>query len=116
MKLAVVFLIIICLLLLFLFFGNRITTNLFNRGIKNLSTILLVSASPEDSSRVTNLQDKFVSAFREGNLRQHKLKGLAAIVDTALVDSIISKEERENILQFMEALVGKDSLHYGQEE
>jgi len=116
MKLAIVFLIIICLLLLFLFFGNRITTNFFNRGIKNLSSILLVSASPEDSSRIMNLQDRFVSAFRGGNLRQHKLKGLVAIVDTALVDSIISNEERENILQFMEALVGKDSLHYGQEE
>ncbi len=112
MKLAVILLIIICLLLLFLLFGNRITISLFKRGIQNLSDILLVNASPKDSLRIIILQDKLVYAFKKGVIKQSGLKNLAAIVDTALIDSIISNEERENIFQFMESLVKSGSLHY----
>jgi len=111
MKLAIIFLIIICLLLLFLLFGNRITINLFKQGTQNLSNTLLVNASPEDSLRIILLQDKLVAAFKKGMLRQNKLKNLTAIVDTAMIDSIISNEERRNILQFIESFVESGSLH-----
>jgi len=109
MKLAIILLVIICLLFLFLLFGNRITINLFKQGTQNLSNILLVNASPEDSSRIILLQDKLVAAFKKGMLGQDKLKSLAAIVDTAMIDSIISNEERESILQFIKSLVMKET-------
>lgn len=112
MKLAIILLVIICLLFLFLLFGNRITINLFKQGTQNLSNILLVNASPEDSSRIIFLQDKLVAAFKKGALKQDKLKSLTAIVDTAMIDSIISNEERRNILQFIESLVRSDSPYY----
>lgn len=110
MKLAIILLVIICLLFLFLLFGNRITINLFKQGAQNLSNILLVNASPEDSSRIILLQDKLVAAFKKGMLRQNKLKNLAVIVDTAMIDSVISNEERESILQFIESLIRSDAL------
>ena len=109
MKLAIILLVIICLLFLFLLFGNRITINLFKQGTQNLSNTLLVNASPEDSSRIILLQDELVAAFKKGMLRQDKLKSLTAIVDTAMIDSIISNEERESILQFIESLVMKET-------
>jgi len=111
MKFAAIFLIVVGLLLLFLLFGNRITINLFKQGTQNLSNILLVNASPQDSSKIITLQDELVSAFKRGTLRQNELKSLAAIVDTALTDSVISNKERKNILQFIESLVRSDNLH-----
>lgn len=105
MKIGIVFTVLICILLLFLIIGEKIALNLFRQGLTDLSETLLVNASHGDSVRIANLQKSMVYAFRRKRLSKNELNALDVLADSAMSDSVITDEEREDLLQFMEMLV-----------
>ncbi|MCK4595257.1 hypothetical protein KAT73_00620 [candidate division WOR-3 bacterium] len=105
MKLSIIFVALVCILLLFLLVGERIALNMFRKGMNELMNVLLVDAVTEDSLRIINIDKLMISAFRRKKLRKNELKALSTMVDTVMIDSVISNEERDKILQFMEMLV-----------
>ncbi len=106
MKLTfIIFIIILIFLIFFVFLGQRIAVNLFTRGANNITNILLVGASSEDSIRITYLKSKLIYTFKKGRVNQKGLKKLVAMVDTTLLDSLLFDEEREKLLILIDSLV-----------
>ncbi len=104
MRLVVIFIVLICLLLIFLIVGERISLNLFRQGTANITKTLLQDAPLSDSVRILSVNRAMISAFRKKRLEKNELRALDALIDSAMTDSVISGEEREEILQFMEML------------
>ncbi|MCD5383356.1 hypothetical protein LR066_01165 [candidate division WOR-3 bacterium] len=105
MRLPFLVLILVILLVLFAVFGNRITTAVFRQGAEHFSGILLTNASRDDTTRVISMKKGLISAFESDKLNREDLKRLSAMADTALADSMLTGEERERILLFVDSLI-----------